>query len=97
MPLTTADLARLELKVRGRALDLRKECPEGALIDPANDATVRAGYKIFLQAADDYQMIADLLLGMQGNWGKVAPLVRAGYNKMTEAAPAPSVEKDAVA
>lgn len=80
--LTGDDIARLEIAVRSHAHALRVSWPESLLADPAAPAEVKAYAKRQHAAADDFDQIANLLVGLQADWTKLGPMVRQGYVRM---------------
>lgn len=75
MALNIDDLFRLELCVRVEAERKRKEGTDCA---SGSDEVQAYGARLRRDAAD-LDMVADLLVGCQGNWPAVAPLLRAGH------------------
>jgi hypothetical protein len=75
LALSIDDLYRLEMTVRFTADSFRKHGIECA----AADAIEVRSYGDALRAKADSLDVADLLVGCQGNWGVVAPLLRAGH------------------
>jgi hypothetical protein len=76
--LSTDDLLRLEVLVRRHAEELRKSLPA----EPATTPGFRAMDERTAQDARGFDAVGDLLMGLQGDWASVAPLVRRGYQHM---------------
>jgi hypothetical protein len=77
--LSIDDLYRLEIKARQRADDLRKDAEACAKADTAE---VRAHARHLHADAGAFDMIGDLLVGLQGDWDTLGPLVRAGFIRL---------------
>lgn len=82
MPLTTDDLFRLEVQIRIRAHELRSSWPKDVLKDPGTSPGFRELARRDLAAADDWDQVGDILLGLQGCWGSMSNKVRDGYKRM---------------
>ena len=67
------------MTVRTRAERIRKEAQ--VFDDGSTEASAiyASGLR---QEADELDMAADLLVGLQGDWGKLAPMVRAGFLRL---------------
>lgn len=76
MALTVDDLYRHELLLRTEAERKRKEGVDCAV---STATEVQAYGKRLRHEADSLDLVADLLVGCQGNWAAVAPLLRAGH------------------
>lgn len=76
MALSIDDLYRLEMTVRFTADSFRKHGIECAAADTVE---VRSHGDALRVKADSLDLVADLLVGCQGNWDVVAPLLRAGH------------------
>lgn len=79
MALTEDDLFRIELVVRTRAERIRKDA-DGFNDSPA--PAVRAHADMMRQEADHLDMAADLLVGLQGDWARLGPMVREGFKRL---------------
>ena len=80
--LTADDLSRMEITVRAQAHSLRTSWPESLLADPTAPAEVKAYAKRLRAEADEFDQIANLLVGLQADWTKLGPIVRQGYVRM---------------
>ena len=80
--LVADDLHRMEIAVRAHANDLRVGWPESLLTDPTVPAEVKAHVRRRRAEADDFDQVANLLVGLQGDWTKLGPMVRHGYLRM---------------
>jgi len=80
--LNADDLHRMEIMVRAQANDLRTGWPESLLADPTAPAEVKAHARRRRAEADDFDQIGNLLVGLQGDWTKLGPMVRQGYVRM---------------
>lgn len=76
MALSENDLFRLEMKVRMRADRIRSEAE---IFD--DGATVAHARTLRLEA-DELDMVGDLLVGLQGDWDRLGPMVRDGFKRL---------------
>ena len=79
MALTSDDLFRLEAKARLHADQLRKLVAAAPGTSPGLTALDDAR----VDEAKAFDAIGDLLLGLQGDWDGMAPLVRDGFKRMS--------------
>jgi hypothetical protein len=79
MALSDQDLFRIEMTVRARAERTRREAEAFDDGSTAVSATHARGLR---QEADELDMAADLLVGLQGDWATLGPLVRDGYQRL---------------
>lgn len=94
MTITTEDLVRLELVLRTEAEVLRTSWPESA----ADGAEVKRYAARMRGKAHDLDTIADLVVGLIGDWDGLGPQVRAGYQRAVadyERAKAANAKKEA--
>lgn len=80
--LTEAGLFHLEYTVRAEAERIRFRNPEADLFDRSISAVVKAHIASERKRADDFDMIGNLLAGLQADWTKLGPEVRAGYLRL---------------
>lgn len=74
--LTQQDIYRLEIRVRLHADSLRKAA---ATFDTSAAPEVRAYAARVRLDADEFDQVGNLLVGLQGDWTRLGPLVREGY------------------
>jgi hypothetical protein len=101
LALSNDDIWRLELKARLHAHNLRGEVEQR----PGTSLGMEALDEAKIADAKAFEAIADLLMGLQGDWPAFASLVREGYKveaarrelnkKVSEALPAPEVDEAA--
>lgn len=77
--LTADDLYRLEIKVRTHAERLRISADIYATSDAPE---VRGHASTVRREADEFDQIGNLLVGLQGDWDHLGPLVREGYKAL---------------
>ncbi|WDR03641.1 hypothetical protein PSQ19_06105 [Devosia algicola] len=75
MSLAVRDIFRLETRVRFHAERLRRDWPESMLIDPAVSPEMKGHAQNERAKADDFDLIGDLLVGLQGDWEALRPLL----------------------
>ena len=66
------------MTARQHADRLRKE----VAAQPGNGQAMRMLDDAMLKEAKQYDAMGDLLMGLQGDWASMAPLVRRGYQAM---------------
>ena len=101
MALSTDDIFRLELKLRSRAIDFRREVET----QPGSTPGLEAADAHKLADAKDFEATADILMALQADWPVFGSLVREGYKveaarrdlnrKVSEAIPAPTEADEA--
>ncbi len=74
--LTASDLYHLEIKIRTHADSLRKAAES---FDTSEAPEVRLYASKVRRDADEFDQVGNLLVGLQGDWTHLGPLVRAGY------------------
>lgn len=74
--LSQHDIFRLEIRVRLHADSLRRAA---ASFDTSEAPEVRAYASKVRLDADEFDQIGNLLVGLQGDWATLGPMVRAGY------------------
>lgn len=79
MSLNASDLYRLELRVRTEAERIRRRWPEEMLSNPTVPPDTKTHARTQREAADDLDQVGNLLVGLQGDWHNLGPMVRAGY------------------
>lgn len=77
--LSASDLFGLELKVRTHAESLRKSAE---VFSTSDVPEVRAHAAKLRQDADEFDAVGNLLVGLQGDWDRLGPLVREGYKAL---------------
>jgi len=78
MALTEENLFHLERTVRMRADRIRVEAEafdDGSVPSQMHARTMR-------READELDMVGDLLVGLQGDWGRLGPMVREGIKRL---------------
>lgn len=86
MAFTKDGLFQLEVRYRLRALELRKDWPKADAQNPEISQPVREHTVRQNAEADDYLAMADILLGLWGDWDRLGPLLRASWIKTTKPA-----------
>lgn len=79
MTLGVSELFRLETRVRTEAERIRRRWPEGVLSDPTVPPDTKTHARTQRETADDLDQVGNLLVGLQGDWHNLGPMVRAGY------------------
>lgn len=74
--LSQDDIYRLEIRVRLHAESLRKAAES---FDSSAAPEVRSYAARVRIDADEFDQIGNLLVGLQGNWTVLGPMVREGY------------------
>lgn len=74
--LSASDLFSLEMKVRTHADSLRKTA---VVFDDSEAVEVRSHAAKIRREADEFDMVGNLLVGLQGNWTVLGPMVRSSY------------------
>lgn len=77
--LSEDDLFRLEMKVRMRADRIRSEAEA---FDDTSSVPSAAHARTMRQEADELDMVGDLLVGLQGDWDRLGPMVREGFKRL---------------
>ena len=78
MALSENDLFRLEMKVRMRADRIRSEA------EIFDDGPTVAHARTLRLEADELDMVGDLLVGLQGDWDRLGPMVREGFKRLRQ-------------